>query len=103
MLAAFRLIVSWATLFIIGTDLFVVSPILPLIAGDYQVGAQGAGLTVMTFALGYVAAAPVFGHLADRIGLRLVLSCCLAVFATANLLTAEAHHLSAMMAARLLC
>jgi predicted MFS family arabinose efflux permease len=32
-----------------------------------------------------------------------VLTCCLTVFAAANILTAEAHHLSAMMAARLLC
>ena len=103
MLAAFRLMVSWATLFIIGTDLFVVSPILPLIADDYQVGAQGAGLIVMTFALGYVAAAPIFGHLADRIGRRRVLTTCLTIFAAANFLTAVAHTLPAMMAARILC
>jgi predicted MFS family arabinose efflux permease len=102
-LAAIRLAVSWATLFIVGTDLFVVSPILPLIAGDYGVGARGAGLTVMTFALGYVVAAPLFGHLADWLGRRRVLTVCLAVFAAANLLTAEAHFLPAMLAARLLC
>ena len=47
MLSAVRLTVCWVTLFIIGTDLFVVSPLLPLIANDYQVGAQGAGLTVI--------------------------------------------------------
>src|SRR5665213_3732624 len=103
MLSAVRLAIAWVTLFVIGTDLFVVSPILPLIAGDYQVGAQCAGLTVMTFALGYVVAAPIFGHLADRIGRRRVLTCCLAVFAAANLLTAEAHYFAAMMAARMLC
>ncbi len=103
MLSAVRLAVAWVTLFVIGTDLFVVSPILPLIAGDYQVGAQSAGLTVMTFALGYVVAAPIFGHLADRVGRRRVLTCCLVVFAAANVLTAEAHYFAAMMAARLLC
>ena len=89
--AALRLAAAWVTLFVIGTDLFVVSPILPLIAGDYRVGAQGAGLTVMTFALGYVVAAPIFGRLADQIGRRRVLTCCLAVFAAANLLTAWRH------------
>jgi predicted MFS family arabinose efflux permease len=103
MLAVFRLAVAWVTLFVIGTDLFVVSPMLPLIADDYQVGAQGAGLAVMTFALGYVAAAPIFGRLADQIGRRRVLTVCLAVFALANLLTAAAHHLPEMTAARLLC
>jgi predicted MFS family arabinose efflux permease len=103
LLAVLRLAVAWVTLFVIGTDLFVVSPILPLIAEDYQVGAQGAGLTVLTFALGYVVAAPIFGHLADRIGRRRVLTCCLAVFAAANLLTAVAHHLPSMLVVRLLC
>ncbi len=103
MLAGARLALAWVTLFVIGTDLFVVSPILPLIADDLHVGDQAAGLTVMTFAFGYVAAAPIFGHLADRLGRRRVLTCCLAVFSAANLLTATAHHLPAMMAARLLC
>ncbi len=103
MLSAARLAIAWITLFIVGTDLFVVSPILPLIAGDYQVGAQSAGLTVMIFALGYVVAAPIFGVIADRIGRRLVLSFCLAVFALANLLTAESRLLPEMMAARLFC
>ncbi len=97
-----RLAVAWVTLFVIGTDLFVVSPILPLIADDYQVGARAAGLAVMTFALGYVVAAPMFGHLADRIGRRRVLAACLLVFGAANLLTAGADHLPAMLAARLL-
>jgi predicted MFS family arabinose efflux permease len=103
LLAALRLAISWATLFVIGTDLFVVSPILSLIADDLKVEPQSAGLTVMTFAFGYVAAAPIFGHLADRIGRRRVLTCCLTVFAAANFLTAAAHHLPSMMAARLLC
>ena len=103
MLAGVRLALAWATLFVIGTDLFVVSPILPLIAGDLNVGVQAAGLAVMTFAFGYVGAAPIFGNLADRLGRRRVLTCCLAVFSAANLLTAMAHHLPAMMAARLLC
>ena len=31
------LAVAWATLFVVGTDLFVVSPLLPLIAADYGV------------------------------------------------------------------
>lgn len=103
MFSLLRLIVAWATLFMIGTDLFVVSPLIPLIADDYQVSARGAGLAVTTFAFGYVVAAPIFGHLADRIGRRRVLTCCLVAFSAANLLTAEAAHLPAMMAARLLC
>lgn len=98
-----RLAIAWATLFMIGTDLFVVSPLIPLIAKDYEVTARGAGLAVTAFSLGYVVAAPAFGHMADRLGRRRVLTCCLLAFAVANLLTAESANLPAMMGARLLC
>jgi predicted MFS family arabinose efflux permease len=97
------LIIGWATLFVVGTDLFVVSPLIPLIADDYHVDARSAGLAVTAFAFGYVVAAPIFGQLADRIGRRRVLTWCLMVFSAANLLTAAAHGLPALMAARLLC
>jgi predicted MFS family arabinose efflux permease len=103
MVSCLRLIVSWATLFLIGTDLFVVSPLIPLIADDYQVGIRGAGLAVTTFAAGYVVAAPIFGQLADRLGRRHVLTCCLVAFSAANFLTAAATNLPVLMVARLLC
>jgi len=103
MFSLLRLAAAWITLFLIGTDLFVVSPLIPLIAGDFHVTVRGAGLAVTAFSLGYVVAAPAFGHLADRVGRRRILTCCLAAFALANLLTAEAGSLPAMIAARLLC
>jgi predicted MFS family arabinose efflux permease len=103
MLSLVRLIVAWATLFTVGTDLFVVSPLIPIISDNFQVSTQSAGLMVTAFALGYILAAPVFGHLADRVGRRLILTWCLAGFAAANLLTAAALTLPAMMAARVLC
>lgn len=103
MFSLLRLAVGWITLFLIGTDLFVVSPLIPLIARDFQVAVRSAGLTVTAFSLGYVVAAPIFGHLADRLGRRRVLTCCLAAFALANLLTAACGSLPAMVAARLLC
>lgn len=55
------------------------------------------------FSLGYVVAAPLFGHLADRLGRRRVLVSCLVAFSAANFLTAAAGSLPAMMAARLFC
>src|SRR5207237_2739212 len=45
--------------------------------------------------------APVFGQLADRIGRRRVLVCCLSAFAAANLLTAVAANLPSLLGARL--
>ena len=103
MFSLLRLAVAWITLFLIGTDLFVVSPLIPLIARDFQVAVRSVGLTVTAFSLGYVVAAPIFGHLADRLGRRHILTYCLVGFAFANLLTADCGSLLAMVAARLLC
>jgi len=96
------LAVAWATLFVVGTDLFVVSPLLPLIAADYGVSPTVAGLAVTAFALSYMVSAPLLGHVADRLGSRKVLICCLATFAVANLLTAWASNVPALLAARML-
>src|SRR5947207_13460397 len=46
--------------------------------------------------------ARLLAHVADRRGRRKVLICCLAAFATANLLTAVASSLPALLAARVL-
>src|SRR5580704_11971755 len=78
------LTVGWLTMFVVGTDLFVVSPLLPMIAADYRVSPAVAGLCVTVFSLTYMVSAPLFGHLADRIGRRRMLVCSLAAFAAAN-------------------
>jgi predicted MFS family arabinose efflux permease len=96
------LLTAWVSLFFIGTDLFVVSPLLPLIARDYGVPPSLAGLSVTAFALSYMVAAPFLGHLADRIGRRPVLTGCLFAFGAANLLSAAAGTLPALATARLL-
>jgi len=98
---AARLAIGWLTMFVIGTDLFVISPLLPLIAADYQASAALAGLGVAVFALSYMISAPLLGHLADRIGRRRMLTCCLFGFALANLLTAAAANLALLLLARL--
>src|SRR3954469_17177551 len=93
------LVVAWITLFVVGTDLFVVWPLLPLIAAGYDVSPSIAGLAVTAFALSYMVSAPLFGHVADRLGPRKVLICCLATFAVANLLTAWASTVPGLLAA----
>lgn len=102
MVSAARLAVAWLTMFLVGTELFVFSPLLPLIAADYHVSAGAAGLSVAIFALSYMLGAPLFGHVSDRIGRRRVLGWSLMVFAAANLLTALAPGLSSLLAIRLL-
>jgi len=94
------LMVGWLTMFVVGTDLFVVSPLLPMIAADYRVSTAVAGLCVTVFSLTYMASAPLFGHVADRIGRRRMLVCGLAAFAAANLLTAAATSVIWLITAR---
>jgi predicted MFS family arabinose efflux permease len=97
-----RLAIGWLTMFTVGCDLFVVSPLLPQIAADYGISPTLAGLSVTAFAGTYMLSAPLLGHLADRIGRRRMLTCCLLAFTAANLLTAAAWNLAWLVAARLL-
>jgi predicted MFS family arabinose efflux permease len=95
------LAVGWLTMFAVGTDLFVVSPLLPMVAGDYRISAALAGLSVTVFSLSYMIGAPLFGHLADRVGRHRVLVSGLLVFAAANLATGAAPNFVLMLAARI--
>src|SRR5689334_3883326 len=83
-----ELAAGWLTMFVIGSDLFVVSPLLPLIAADYGIPPALAGLSVTVFSLSYMLSAPILGTIADRIGRERMLICCLLAFGAANLLTA---------------
>jgi predicted MFS family arabinose efflux permease len=98
--AVVQVVIAWLTMFVVGTDLFVVSPLLPLIAAQYQVPPALAGLSVACFALTYMISAPLLGNFADRIGRRRILTCCLLAFALANLLTAAAADFVWLLAAR---
>lgn len=93
---------AWLSLFVVGTDLFVVSPLLPLIARDYGVSPSLAGLSVTGFAFSYMLMAPLLGHLADRFGRRRLLGWCLIGFAAANLLSATAAVFATFAASRVL-
>lgn len=96
-----RLAVAWLTTFLVGTELFVFSPLLPMLAADYHISASVAGLVVTIFSLTYMSCAPLLGHVSDRIGRRRMLSCALLVFAAANLLTALVPNLPSLLAVRL--
>ena len=94
------LAVAWLTMFVVGSDLFVLSPLLPLIAADYAVPPASAGFCVTIFAVAYMLSAPVLGHIADRVGRQRVLAWCLCGFGAANLLTAIAGDFTWLLAAR---
>src|SRR6267143_1215093 len=99
---AVALVISWLPMFLVGTDLFVLSPLLPPLAADYGVSPTLAGWCVTAFSLAYMATAPLLGHVADRVGRRRVLICSLLVLGAANLLTATAPNLPWLIVARTL-
>jgi predicted MFS family arabinose efflux permease len=96
-----ELAVGWLTVFLVGTELFVFSPLLPTLAANYDVSSSVAGLCMTIFSLAYMISAPLLGHLSDRVGKRRVLICCLVAFGTANLLTALATNFPWLLALRL--
>src|SRR5205085_462327 len=95
-----QLAVAWLTMFVVGSDLFVVSPLLPLIAADYAVPPAAAGWSVTVFAVTYMLSAPALGHIADRVGRGRVLTYCLCAFGAANLLTAIADNFTWLLVTR---
>lgn len=97
-----KLATGWLTMFVIGSDLFVVSPLLPMIAADYGIQPGLAGLMVTLFSVSYMVSAPLLGVLADRIGCTPVLTYCLIAFGAANLITAGSDSFAALLAARMI-
>lgn len=96
------LAVGWITLFLIGIDLFVVSPLLPFISEDYQVSSAMAGWMVTVFAITYAVCAPFFGWLSDKNGRRGYITFGLVLFALSNVLTAFASSFVLLIVSRIL-
>jgi predicted MFS family arabinose efflux permease len=93
---------GWVTLFVIGTGLFVVSPLLPQVARDLAISKGAAGWMVTIFAFAYVVGGPRLGSLADRYGPRTVLAAALGLFAAANLATGLAPEFPVLLLCRAL-
>jgi predicted MFS family arabinose efflux permease len=95
-----RLGVGWLTMFVIGCDAFMISPLLPAMAAEFGVSPSQAGLSVTVFSVAYMLGAPVMGNVADRLGRRRTLISCMLVFAFGNWLTAIAPSFALLLAAR---
>mgnify|MGYP001070977206 CR=1 FL=1 len=94
--------VGWITLFLMGTDLFVVSPLLPFISQAYKISSATAGWMVTVFAVTYAFSAPFFGWLSDKKGRRSLITLGLLFFATSNILTACAPSFLWLIVSRIL-
>lgn len=96
------LLVSWLTVFLVGTDLFIISPFLPLIGKEVQVPPASLAILVSAFSLTYAVTCPIQGRIAERWGLRTVLVSGVAALGMANLYTAMASNVLHLTISRVL-
>lgn len=96
------LIVAWLTMFLVGIDLFVVSPLLPFISEDYLISTAMTGWMVTAFAVTYALFIPVFGWLADKYGRKAFILFGLVLFVISSLLTAFSPSFSWLIVSRIL-
>ena len=97
-----RLAVGWVTLFIIGTDLFVVSPLLPTLARRFAITPSTAGWMVTAFSVMYAVCAPCWAAHADAKGKRPIIVLGLVGFSLGNALTSVAPTFPILLAGRVL-
>ncbi|MEV5880874.1 MFS transporter [Streptomyces sp. NPDC052101] len=99
-LSAGPVTLAWLTQFLVGTDLFVVAPLLPHIAASFAVSTASTGLLVTAFSIAYVVASPVAGWVSDHWDRAMVLVVALVVFSAANVGTALAPGFGLLLVAR---
>lgn len=99
-LSAGPVVLAWLTQFMVGTDLFVVAPLLPHIAASFDVSAASTGLLITAFSIAYVVASPFAGWISDRWDRATVLVVALVLFSAANVATALAPGFGLLLVAR---
>ncbi len=102
LISSYWLPISWVTIFLVGTDLFIISPFLPLIGKELNTQPESLTILVSSFSLTYAIACPIQGRIAERWGLRTVLVVGIVSLALANLFTAIAINQSQLVLSRIL-
>lgn len=88
--------------FAIGTEGFMIAPLLPDLARDLSVSLASAGQLVTVFALTYALSSPVLTALTGEIDRRRLLIASMLAFAAANFVAWSAHSYPALLTARIL-
>lgn len=78
----------------------LVTPAIPNVLAEFDVGPEGAGLLVATGSVAGIVVAPVVGIIADRLGRRAVLTACLMIFGLFGGLSALAPSFEILLVAR---
>ncbi|ANF94764.1 MFS transporter [Paenibacillus bovis] len=88
--------------FAIGTTEFISVGLLPLIAGDLDIGISTAGLTVTLYALGVTFGAPILTSLTSSVPRKTLLLIIMIVFVIGNSLAAMADSVALLLTARVI-
>ena len=88
--------------FAIGTEGFMIAPLLPGLASDLSVSIETAGQLVTVFALAYAISSPILTALTSDVPRRKLLLLSMAAFAMANVLAWTSQTYWALMGARVL-
>ncbi|MFC9790851.1 MFS transporter [Rhodococcus sp. NPDC127528] len=91
-----------AVFFLMGAELFLASPLLPTISGDFNTSIAATAWVVTVFGLSYAVASPLVGALTEHLPRRRVILSGVTVFATGELLCALAPGLGWLLAARVI-
>ncbi|MDO5052655.1 MAG: MFS transporter [Pseudoclavibacter sp.] len=95
-------LISFATLFVIGTDTFLTAPLLPLLQREFGVSVSQSGWLVSAYALGYALFALIAGPISDRVDRRKVLLAGLIGFAVFTATSGGTWDFWSLFATRLL-
>jgi predicted MFS family arabinose efflux permease len=88
--------------FAIGTESFMISPLLPNLAADFSVSIGAAGQLVAVFALTYAISSPIITAFTGGINRRLLLIAAMIAFTLANIVASLAPNYWSLMGARVL-
>lgn len=88
--------------FAIGTEGFMIAPLLPEMAQDLSVSLASAGQLVTVFALTHALSSPILTALTGSVDRRRLLIASMLAFAAANFVAWSAHDYAGLMAARIL-
>lgn len=89
-------------MFLIGTDTFLISPLLPTLTEQFDIAKEYSGWMVGAYALGYAVFALVAGPLSDGLDRRRVMICGMLAFSVTTALCGAATGFASMFAYRFL-
>jgi predicted MFS family arabinose efflux permease len=96
--------IYWLALgtFAIGTEGFMIAPLIPSMAANLNVGVSSAGLLVTAFALAYAVSSPILTGLTGNYDRRRLLILAMGAFAIANMVAWSAKNYWWLMGARVM-